>query len=386
MTAGLSSLPIDSWRVSVHDLAGRLGRWWLEEFLDLFPSRVAQWLVGGGPKVLILQTEGDTISLELLNDRRDRMASDRVGSADYSAVSIDRFLRAHGLARKDVIIGVRLPAALFFGRRLILPIATSHMVADVARHDLVTKTPFRLDDIYHDHAARDAGEKDKILLWQWVIRREFVGDAVTSLGIDPESVSFIDAPPEADRSAPPPIIHLRRDDGGRSLVRSIALAMGVGTLLLAGTVVGLEYWKQQTTLDELDTQIAAAKTKAQQVRSGIDKLDQEQLAILQLRLRKTQTPGLLDVWHELTRVLPAHSWLTELRLTETPDRTQQVAMNGLSAAASSLVGLVDQSPLFGETSLTAPISTDPIESRERFALQAKVRRPVQAKIQTKGAP
>jgi general secretion pathway protein L len=88
------------------------------------------------------------------------------------------------------------------------------------------------------------------------------------------------------------------------------------------------------------------------------------------------------VWHELTRVLPAHSWLTELRLSETPDKTQQVAMNGLSAAASSLVGLIDQSPLFGETSLTAPIATDPIEGRERFALQAKIKRP----IQTKSAP
>ena len=379
MTAGLSSLPIIRGGractiLRVGSAAGGCG-----SFSTCVQAESRHGSSAGARRVLILQTEADAVGFELLGERRERLASGRVGTADYSAASIDQLLRSHGLARKDVVIGIRLPAALYFDRKLVLPAATSHMLADVARQDLVAKTPFRLDDIYHGHATSDAGERDKILLWQWVIRREFVGNAVASLGIDLESVSFIDAAPGNDRSAPPPIIHLRRDDGGRSLVRKIALAMGIGTLLLAAIVVGLKYWQQQATIDELGTQVAAAKTKAQQVRLAIDKLDQGQLAILQLRLRKTQTPGLLDVWNELTRVLPAHSWLTELRLTEMPDKTQQVAMNGLSAAASSLVGLIDQSPLFGETSLTAPIATDPIEGRERFGLQAKVRQPIQAK-------
>src|SRR5688500_10348820 len=127
MTAGLLSLPINSWRASLNDLPGRFGRWWLREVLDLFPGRVAQWLRRGGRKVLMLQAVEGAVRLDLLSDRRERLASERIGSADYSAASIDHLLKACGLARKDVVIGVRLPAALFFGRRLVLPTATSHM-------------------------------------------------------------------------------------------------------------------------------------------------------------------------------------------------------------------------------------------------------------------
>jgi general secretion pathway protein L len=41
------------------------------------------------------------------------------------------------------------------------------------------------------------------------------------------------------------------------------------------------------------------------------------------------------------------------------------------------VGLVDRSTLFADASLTAPIALDPLEERERFALQAKLKRPDQ---------
>jgi general secretion pathway protein L len=64
-----------------------------------------------------------------------------------------------------------------------------------------------------------------------------------------------------------------------------------------------------------------------------------------------------------------------LRLSEAPDKQdQQVTMTGFSAAGSSLVALVDRSPLFFDASLTAPIALDSVEQRERFALQAKLKR------------
>jgi hypothetical protein len=49
-----------------------------------------------------------------------------------------------------------------------------------------------------------------------------------------------------------------------------------------------------------------------------------------------------------------------------------VVLTGFSAAAASLVGLLDRSPLFGEASLAGSISIDQAENRERFIIQAKV--------------
>jgi len=48
-------------------------------------------------------------------------------------------------------------------------------------------------------------------------------------------------------------------------------------------------------------------------------------------------------------------------------------MVGFSSAAASLVGMVDRSALFADASLTAPVTLDPIEGRERLSLQAKLR-------------
>jgi general secretion pathway protein L len=89
---------------------------------------------------------------------------------------------------------------------------------------------------------------------------------------------------------------------------------------------------------------------------------------------------LIDLWEETTRVMPSHSWLTEFRLAETSGKREgQVTMIGFSGAAPSLVGIIDGSRLFLDAALTSPVAFDTAEGRERFALQATVRRPAMLK-------
>jgi general secretion pathway protein L len=123
-------------------------------------------------------------------------------------------------------------------------------------------------------------------------------------------------------------------------------------------------------------QIAITSAKAQQVRALVGQLQEKKNTLLRLRLQRSETPGLIDLWEEVTRVLPSHSWLTEFRLVETADKhEEQVAILGFSNAAPGLVGIIDGSPLFFDAALTAPIAFDATEGRERFALQAKVKMP-----------
>ena len=51
-----------------------------------------------------------------------------------------------------------------------------------------------------------------------------------------------------------------------------------------------------------------------------------------------------------------------------------MTITGFSSAAASLVGLVERSALFRDASLTAPISLDHSEDKERFAIQASIRK------------
>src|SRR5262249_51649670 len=160
---------------------------------------------------------------------------------------------------------------------------------------------------------------------------------------------------ESTGDEPRPRIALSRNDRGRrSWGRRAAVALSTSAAMLAVLAMGLEFWRQQTLLDDLDRQLATARSHAAEVRAAMNGLEQKQLVLLRLRSQKADRPGLLGTWNEATRLLPSHSWLIELRLTEIPQSDdQQVTMTGFSSAASSLVGIVDQSPLFAEASLTA---------------------------------
>jgi general secretion pathway protein L len=136
---------------------------------------------------------------------------------------------------------------------------------------------------------------------------------------------------------------------------------------------GLKYQRQQRVLDDLAVELTATRAKAQRVRAALDKLESERASFVRLHAQKN-SPGVLEVWEEVTRVLPSHSWLTEMRLAGIPgSQEQQLTLAGLSPAAATLVGLFDRSPLFRDVALASPISLDPVEGKERFVIQAKLR-------------
>src|SRR6516165_1556681 len=184
MPAQLLTLPTAPWRAGLRDLWHGFARWYAAEFLDLLPRRTAAWLVGRGRKALALAVEGDAIVMTLMGDGREELAQARVNRTDYGAESIERFLGGQGLARSDVTIGIRLPDEQIFGRRLVLPREAASALEDIARQDLVRKTPFRLQDIHHGHAMSTSEAPGKIVLRQWIVRRELLDAAVASLAID----------------------------------------------------------------------------------------------------------------------------------------------------------------------------------------------------------
>jgi general secretion pathway protein L len=368
------TFPLSQWGAKLSDPLRRLGQWWLAEFLALFPGRVSGWLMDRGSRTLLLAAEEDVVILQLLGDRRRPLASARIDRVEFAPEAIDAFLRSHRLQRKHVRLGAWLPVERIFTRELVLPVETRRSLDAVVVQDLVAKTPFHLEDIYHDHVAQK--RDGKIVVSQWVVRRTFVADVVQSLGLDVGDLAFIESERDNSSDAPWPVLRLARAPADRSRwPRMASLMLAATAASLAVLMLCLTYARQQSVLDTLAGEMTAARAKAQRVRAAMDKLDTEWASVAQVRSRKRDTPGVLDVWDEITRVLPSHSWLTELRISGAPgSKEQQVAITGFSAAAASLVGLVDRSALFRDAALTAPISLDHTEDKERFAIQANIRK------------
>lgn len=361
---------------AVPHLLRRLGEWWLREFLNLFPDRMAEFLSGRGRTLLVVSVDQEGTALELLYGARAPIVSERTTRPDGVTAEIDRFLSSQDLERGDVDIGLRLPAESLFSRQLLLPAEAIGAIDAVVAQDLAKRTPFKPEDIYSDHVALERVEGNKIRVWQWITRRQYVHQALSPLKIDVEDLSFI----VFDNSAPDPLapfINLRPGAfSQKSWHRKAARTLCCGAVVLGVLAGSLKYWNQQTAIDRLDERIAAVSSKAQQVRVLTNQLQEKQAALLRLRLQRSEAPGLIDLWEELTRVLPSHSWLTEFRSVETAGkREEQIAISGFSGAAPSLVGIIDGSQLFFDAALTSPIAFDATEGRERFALQAKVKVP-----------
>jgi general secretion pathway protein L len=379
-------LSFDGWSAGWPDRLRRFGRWWLAEFLALFPDRLAAWLMGGGQMALTVGRDGARITLHLREGRRI-IGSESFEAADDMPARIEEFLAARGLSPDRVPVGLRLRREQIFCRTLILPVEAAGALDAVVAQDLVARTPFRLPAIHHAYVAARPSGAGRITVRQSVVRRDLVADAAAWCGLDVERLAFVepDGDPGAeapdpgaevrdtDRQAPAPRIALGRAEAGRMMwTGRVARALACSLVLLALLAGASQYFSQQAALDDLAGQVAAAKARAQQVRAAIGRLEQKQAMLLQLRSQKADRPKLIDVWEEVTKSLPAHSWLSELKLSEA-GKDQQIIMTGFSAAATSLVGLIDQSPLFADASLTAPVALDPVEQRERFALQARLR-------------
>jgi general secretion pathway protein L len=351
----------------------RFSQWWLREFLALFPERISQWLTGPGNAILILSQGDEFVEMRLKMDSGAQLDSARIPRLECAAPIIDDFLERHELRRNEVRIGMALPPEQFFQRKLLLPLQASDSLDEIVARDLVQKTPFKLADIHHDYAVvRDAG---KLMVTQQLTRRDSVNAAAAAFRLDVGDIDFVEAASQSGSTTSGAIIALHRERARRkSWACRAALALATSAVLLALLAGGLSYWRQASILEELRPQIVKASQQAQEVRSAFARLESRQSSIGYILAKKRERPALVDIWDEVTRLLPTDSWLTELHMTEaSPSQDYSISLSGFSAAAAKLVVGFDQSPLFHEAALTTAISLDPTEKRERFAMQAMVR-------------
>jgi general secretion pathway protein L len=88
-----------------------------------------------------------------------------------------------------------------------------------------------------------------------------------------------------------------------------------------------------------------------------------------LRQRKLETTPLVLVLDGLAKVLPDNTYVTELHLAD-----NKVQIVGISADASSLISLIEQSKTFKNATFFAPTTSSPGERSDRFHIEAEIQK------------
>jgi general secretion pathway protein L len=148
------------------------------------------------------------------------------------------------------------------------------------------------------------------------------------------------------------------------LSRMLSIVLGVAAVaavlsLAVSTWVGDSLGAQE---NELARQIAQRRAA---IRAGADGADRSPVAALERR--KYETPSSVIVLEALSRLLPDHTYVTEMHLAG-----NKLQIAGITRDAPSLIPLIEQSPNFRRATFYAPTTRGSSDPGERFHIEARV--------------
>ena len=256
---------------------------------------------------------------------------------------------------------VRLTGDSVLTHDVELPAAAEENLRQVLSFEMDRQTPFRADDVLFDYRVTERSEgRLRVLLA--VTPRLPVEDRLAALeaagarpeALVPESEPDLDLLPAERRPRP------RRLAG---VLNAVLLLTALG---LAAVALALPLVRKMEVVQRLEPRVADARAEAREVRElreGIDAL-REQLSFA--IHEKQRAPRLLDLWDEVTRLLPDDTWLREL---DYGDGTLQ--LRGETSSAPRVVALLEASDMLEEVRFLAPV-TQGRDGREEFFVAARV--------------
>jgi general secretion pathway protein L len=153
------------------------------------------------------------------------------------------------------------------------------------------------------------------------------------------------------------------------LAATITLALS--TLLLGLAIPGLTAIRDKRALGTLSQRVDRQATQVKAVEQLVGSVERTRRELGVLKTFETQHVRPLTVLRELTDLLPADVWLTNLTVDQ-----NGIEISGFAAAASQLIPLIEASPTFERVEFTSPVTKG--RDKDQFRLKASWERPALA--------
>jgi len=262
---------------------------------------------------------------------------------------------------------VLLPQDELLHKVISLPAATEPRLKSVLGFELDRHTPFSAQQASFGYRVvkrdRTAQRIDVELFALPDSKRKRIVEGLEQAGLSAEWIL-----PEGAERQSQQRSHLNLlPETPRPPMRRTLRSRPVLVVLVLALLIGILFFKREQRLVELEQAVGPleqAAEEARAVRSEVDALEAGGRFILE---RRNATPAALVLLDELTRLLPDHTWLSRFEL-----QRGELSIQGESANASSLIGLLEASPLLQAVSFTSPVTINPRSRKERFSLTARI--------------
>jgi general secretion pathway protein L len=264
-------------------------------------------------------------------------------------------------SRVEVILHPRR----FLFRPLELPRQAVDFLEGIVRAQIDRLTPWHATDAAFGW-THPVQADDRIKLSVVATARSMVSPYVNTLtGLGTNSVSVSTTVPL--EAAPVTVLTARaQNEAGTGRLRRVLAVVILASSIAAAASLTLG----AMVIDSLDAELAdlshkiAARRVAMRLGDGPG-VNSAQRALTQ---RKQATPSSVLVLEALSKVLPDHTYVTELHIEG--DRLQLV---GVTRDAPSLIELIEQSAQFTRATFFAPTTQTPGDPGERFHIEARIK-------------
>ncbi len=359
--AMLSDLAQTRWGRQAQDF----WRWWTAELIGMAPTSLIERLQPGRGRLLIDVAE-QTVTFGYWRHGRWRRLNAFPRGATADAVlshAVAEYLREFNLGSGDAVL--RLPDAQALRKHLDMPVAAEPSLRSILTHQIDRQTPFKAEQVYFDCRVRARDPQNNQIRVEWVLMARAAVDGALALarrwGVDPAAVDIVG--PDAAEIAG---INLRPRVETRALSplrRQAGYALAAVAAALMVTALAAPFHQRGVQLEKLRAQAGQFKVEADAASSLRKEIERVAEDSRFLGNKKKQAPSMLKTLNELSRVLPDGVWLIELFASEA-----EVRITGFAQSASSLIALIEESPVFQKTVFRSPVTQSPRGESERFNL------------------
>jgi general secretion pathway protein L len=344
-------------------------RWWLDELASLVPEELRRRVASLRSRLLLVVDKSGAYLAAETGDRREALG--RVDLHAGQPESVRRLIASAPQGGRNIAaeVIVCLPAERALRTTVSLPLAAERNLDQVVGFEFERLVPFKREDVYYAHHVLNRNKTARSLQVELtVVPRGELQELLRQTQRLDLHVAAIEV---AAGRAPFAAAHIPLDEHDRpaSHPRTRLATLGLGTLaiLLAITCILIPFVRANSAFDALTAQVADAKREAEtslSLQKQIDAQIQDQQFLVN---RKRQTPAMTELLDIVTRLTPDDTWLTELQVAGV-----EIHLIGASSSATTLLGLVDQSPSFRNAAFRSSITQDSKIDRERFDISARI--------------
>lgn len=316
------------------------------------------------PRLQLVEGEVDVFRLEIPFGASTHVEVDSVRIDNGCVIGRNSEQIAAALRGSRTELILRLDRFLF--RPLDLPKQAGEFLDGIIRSQIDRLTPWSADEAAFGWSRPVEIENDRIAFNVVATSRSLIlpyVDALKALGVTSIVVSAV--PSGAQPGAVP--IEIFQQRGATALNSSKLRRSLIALLVVTGLFCGCAVLADHIAGASLETQKSDVLRRMAKYQRR-DEFGDAPATQLELERRKGETPPSVVVLEALSKILPDHTYLTELRIEGDRIQTVEITEN-----APSLIQLFEQSRHFARATFYAPTTRSPGDRGEHFYIEARIK-------------